>query len=220
MKTVILFVDCMIPEGKKTAPENSYKTINFIESRIKMFKPALTINIVPIRKSQDKELLVENNITKLPAILDDKATLIGLDSIKAFINKYINSIRPPKDDEEVLREEQMAEMDMDKYEAGEYDDDEEDEDNIFGKGDPDARKDNIQQKISQFNARRKGRIEETRPSKHGSRKKKPTKSKSKQPQQDPDEPDNVEPHVKKGGADLNMEDWDAETQQLLDKAGN
>lgn len=225
MKEVQLFVDCMIPDGKKEAPENSRKAVEFIERVLPSLGSLLYVNIIPVRTFGDKEKLVNNGITKLPALLDNTKTFVGLDSIRANVNKHINGRRPRKDDTDVLREEQMAEMDMDKYENGEYDDDEGDDDDVFRKGDKDAQKENIQQKIAQFNSRRKGRTEDSKPSKRGSRKKKPTRHR---PQQDDDEPDNVEvaedrPRRKggdQGGTDLKMEDWDPETQQLLDKAGN
>jgi hypothetical protein len=220
-KTVQLFVDCMIPEGHKVAPENSHKVVNLVAQNLKTMNSVLVINIVPIRTFNDKKVLVNNGVTKLPSLLDNNNTVVGLDAIKAYINKHINGIRKraQKDDTDMLREEQMAEMDMDKYEAGEYDDEEDGDEDLFGKGDKDAKNQNIQQKIAQFNSRRKGRIEETKPTKRGSKKKKPTKHRQ---VQDDDEPDNIEVPQRggNGGADLKMEDWDPETQQLLDKAGN
>ena len=219
MKEVQLFVDCMIPDGQNEAPENSRKVVEFIERVLPSIGALLYVHVIPIRTFGDKEKLVTNGITKLPALLDNQKTFVGLDSIKANVNKHINSKRPKKDESDVLREEQMAEMDMDKYENGEYDDDDVNDDEVFRKGD----KDDIQQKIAQFNSRRKGRTEDSKPSKRGSKKKKPTRNR---PQQnEDDEPDNVEvadtrPRRDQGGTDLKMEDWDPETQQLLDKAGN
>ena len=223
MKEVQLFVDCMIPDGQNEAPENSRKVVEFIERVLPSIGALLYVHVIPIRTFGDKEKLVTNGITKLPALLDNQKTFVGLDSIKANVNKHINSKRPKKDESDVLREEQMAEMDMDKYENGEYDDDDVNDDEVFRKGDKDAQKENIQQKIAQFNSRRKGRTEDSKPSKRGSKKKKPTRNR---PQQnEDDEPDNVEvadtrPRRDQGGTDLKMEDWDPETQQLLDKAGN
>lgn len=232
-KEVQLFVDCMIPQGSNQAPENSRKVVEFVAKMLHLTSPALVIKIIPILTFNDKKELVNNGVTKLPALLDNTKTFVGLDSIKANINKHINGTkqRRPKDDTDVLREEQMAEMDMDKYEAGEYDDEEDGGgDELFRKGDKDAQKENIQQKIAQFNSRRKGRIEETKPSKRGSKKKKPVKRHQRQNPNDgdgDDEPDNIEVEDDdqprrghRGGADLKVEDWDNETQQLLDKAGN
>lgn len=230
MKEVQLFVDCMIPKGETQAPENSRKAVDFVAKVLHMTESVIIINIIPIRTFDDKKELVNNGVTKLPTLLDNTKTFVGLDSIKANINKHINGTRrKQKDDTEQLREEQMAEMDMEKYEAGEYDDDDDDDDDsVFRKGDKDAQRENIQQKIAQFNSRRKGRIEETKPSKRGSKKKKPAKRRPRpdhnDPHDDPDEPDNIEveeaPRRGRGGTDLKMEDWDNETQQLLDKAGN
>lgn len=226
MKSVKLFVDCTIPDGKNTASENSHKIVNFIAQNMKTINMALIVMIVPIRTSNDKKVLVENGVTKLPTLLDDTNNVVGIESIKAFINKHINGVRrnAPKDDADVLREEQMAEMDMEKYENGDYDDDDEDGDDVFVKGDKDARKENLQQKMAEFNSRRKGRIEETKPSKRGSKKKK-TGRRPAPKGDDDEEPDNIDTGPRRGGnketgTDLNMEDWDPETQQLLDKAGN
>lgn len=221
MKEVQLFVDCMIPKGKNEAPENSRKAVEFIERVLPSIGAILYVHVIPIKTFGDKEKLVTNGITKLPALLDNQRTFVGLDSIRANVNKHINGKRSSKkDDTDILREEQMAEMDMDKYENGEYDDDDGDDDDVFRKGDKDAQKENIQQKIAQFNSRRKGRTEDSKPSKRGSKKKKPTRHRQ-QPNDD-DEPDNVEvaERPRRGDADLKMEDWDPETQQLLDKAGN
>jgi hypothetical protein len=235
MKEVQLFVDCMIPEGQTEAPENSHKAVEFVDKVKHMLVSILIINIIPIRTYNDKKELINNGVTKLPTLLDNKKTFVGIDSIKANINKYINGTkRRQKDDTEQLREEQMAEMDMDKYEAGEYDDDEGNEDDMFRKGDKDAQRENIQQKIAHFNSRRKGRVEETKGTKRGSKKKKPTKHRPRQDNNDPEEePDNIEVEDNDeqprrgrggggggGGTDLKVEDWDNETQQLLDKAGN
>lgn len=218
MKTVKLFVDCIVPDGKKSAPANSHKIVNYLSQNLKTINTALIVEIIPIRSAQDIKVLVDNGVSKLPTILDDTKYVVGIDSITAFINKHINGVRSktPKDDEDILRDEQMAEMDMEKYEAGEYDDDE-GEDDIFVKGDKDARKENIQQKMAQFNSRRKGRIEETKPAKRGSKKKKTT-NKQRNVEED-NEPDNIEVEPKPS-TDIKLEDWDPETQQLLDKAGN
>ena len=225
MKNVKLFVDVsVIPQQENRHLENSRKVVDFVEKNLKpILSNGLLITLIPIDTVQDKRVLVDNGITKLPTLLDNSHYVVGLDSIRAFVNKIINGGKPrnKKDETDILREDQMAEMDMEKYEAGDYDDDEDDDDgDVFVKGDKDARKENIQQKIAQFNARRKGRVEDTTHGKRGSRKRKPTKHRH--VEEDPDdEPDNVEEHrPRKGGADLNVEDWDPETQQLLDKAGN
>lgn len=238
MKSVKLFVDVsLIPNTENKHIANSRLVIDFIERNVKTINRSnMIVELIPIRTMNDKKVLVDNGITKLPTILDNNNFVVGIDSIKAFINKTINGTqnrpRHKEDDAEMLRKQQMAEMDMDKYEAGEYDDDDEEDDDMFVKGDKDARKENITQKIAQFNARRKGRVEDaTKGGKRGSKKKKP--STRHRPTND-DEPDNIDTDDDRGhghghgghgggghnGTDIKMEDWDPETQQLLDKAGN
>ena len=236
-KIIHLFVDV-----SRKSPK-SHKIVDFVDRNIKMINyNGIIIEMVPIISDKDKALLLENGIKGLPALLDRQAPgpVKGPDNIIAALNALSKSSRKPKKKsaEEMLREAQMADMDMDKFQAGEYDDEDDFDDDGIMRGDPDAVKQSIQRRMAEFNKRRTGRTEDEEPKKGGRRRKK-----SKKQQQQPDDDmyeDNIEPprgggagrggegggggRGGRGGAggtstEVNFEDWDLETQQLLDKGG-
>lgn len=203
--------------------DNSYALVNFLDKNIKIINSnRMLIEIVPIISDNDKKELLKNNIGELPALLNGESIIIGLRNIMNFVQVKRKIMPKTKNAEEMLREAQMADMDMNKYENGEYDDEESFDEDGELRGDPDAVKQNIQRRMAEFNQRRTGRTEDTEPgaNKKGKRKK---KRKGNAPQRASNidmYEDNVQPPKKKNaGIEVNPEEWDIETQQLLDKGG-
>lgn len=231
---VHLFID-VSKESQK-----SRQIVDYLDKNIKRINfSGVIVEAVPIITKKDKEVLLGNGVTSLPTLLNDKKKIVGLNNIVEFLNSKMGKSNRPKElsPQEQLRQEQMADMDMNKFEAGEYDDEDNYDDEEVFRGDPDAIKQNVQRKISEFNKRRKGRVEDDPNAAKKNRKKNGNKNnrdraRNKEPDADDLDQyeDNVEPAPKnrgKGGGsrgdrgttDVNFEDWDAETQQLLDKGG-
>ena len=227
MRTVHIFVDAILPNNEEHKNAISYRMVEFLESNIEKINNAgIIAEVVPIQNDNDKKVLLDEKIHQLPSLLlEDKRVISGFEQIQRYLAGNSIKKRVESDPQDVLRREQLAEMDIDKYNAGEYDDDgEEDEDGMGG--DKEARKQNLQYRMAEFNKRRKGRIEE-KPVKPGKTKRKPAPRRRQQ--QDPDDDDddhNVEPPqaARRGGArktaDVNPEEYDEETRQLLDKGGS
>lgn len=207
--------------------DNSYALVNFLDKNIKFINSnRMLIELVPIISDNDKKELLKNNIDKLPALLNGETIIVGIRNIMDFIQVKRKITPKTKNAEEMLREAQMADMDINKYENGEYDDEESFDEDGELRGDPDAVKQNIQRRMAEFNQRRTGRTEDTAPG-TGKRKKGKKKRKGGAAQRPPADDidmyqDNVgpPPAKKKGaGVEVNPEEWDIETQQLLDKGG-
>lgn len=210
--------------------DNSHAIINFLDKNIKIINSnKLLINIVAIVSDKDKKLLLENNIDKLPTMVYNDSSITGLKNILGFIqSKRTPRKKKTKTEAEMLRDAQMEDMNMDKYDNGDYDDEgEEDEDGEL-RGDPDAVKQHLQRRMAEFQQRRKGRTEDDGPV-TGRGKKKKGRRKKKHRVEDIDmfedniaaAPRNVRPKAggNNGGIEINPEEWDIETQQLLDKGG-
>lgn len=224
-KVVHLFID-----ASQRMPK-SHQIVNFVEKNLKTINfNGLIVQMVPIMSDNDKGVLLQNGVKKLPTLLDGPKPLVGLEAVMNYLNSYSkpNKQKYQKDEADILREAQMAEMDMEKFENGDYDDEDDfDDDDIFHGGDRDTVEQNIQRRVGEFNKRRKGRTEEDidKPKK-GSRRKKGKKAArpKRQDDDDDDEEDNIAPPPqRKGGKPtstrVNPDEWDAETAQLLDKGG-
>jgi len=225
-KVVHLFIDA------STRMPKSHQIVNFVEKNLKMINHnGLIVQMVPIMSDNDKGVLLQNGVKKLPTLLDGPRPSVGVDAVMNYLSSYSrpNKQKYQKDEADVLREAQMAEMDMEKFENGDYDDEDDfDDDDIFHGGDKDTVEQNIQRRVGEFNKRRVGRTEDdTDKPKKGSRRKKGRKStKPKRPtpmDDDDDEEDNIAPPPRRGGKPtstrVNPDEWDIETQQLLDKGG-
>lgn len=226
-KVVHLFIDASVRMPK------SHQIVNFIEKNLKMINfNGLIVEMVPIMSDNDKGVLLQNGVKKLPTLLDGPRPSVGVDAVMNFLASYArqNKQKYQKDEADVLREAQMAEMDMEKFEAGEYDDEDDfDDDDIFHGGDRDTVEQNIQRRVGEFNKRRTGRTEEDteKPKKGSKRKKSKRGAKPKRPtpmDDDDDDDDNIAPPPPRGGKKptstrVNPDEWDAETAQLLDKGG-
>lgn len=213
---VQLFVDI----SRKS--ENSRKIVNYLDKNIKIINHGgLIVEIIPIQSSDDKKVLVENGVKKLPTLLVEKnKQIVGLTDIIEFLGKTNKSRPPKKTEKDELREEQLAEMDMEKFQNGEYnDDDNYDEDDVFA-GDRDAVKQNIQRRVSEFNKARKNRLEnDPKAVKKAGKRNRKRQQAVVQMEHDDNYEDNVAPMKRKPTTDVNFDDWDVETQQLLDKGG-
>jgi len=225
-----LFIDVSLMSDK------SHQIVDFLDKNIKSLNfNGWLIEAVPVMTDKDKAVLIENGVKKMPALLFQKQTIIGVGNIINYLGRSSKPKPRKKSADEMLREEQMADMDIEKFENGEYDDEDNFDDEEVFRGDPDAVNQNLQRKMAEFNQRRTGRTEEDEnaPKKRKSRKK---KGRRQPPPDDDMYDDNIAPpprggrgggggggggarRGKGGGVEVNPEDWDAETQALLDKGG-
>jgi len=220
-KKAHLFVD-ISKKSEKTA-----ELMDYLESVIKQINyNGFIIEVVGVLTLEDKEILHANGVTHLPTLLFNKNQENGASKIINSLSKIARAPPKKKDAEDILRDEQMSEMDMDKDDNEENDN----EEDAFAGGDKDAVRDNISKRIKEFNNKRIGRVEET-----FGRKGKGAKVKKPQPEDDYDSDDDAPKRPKKqkqakGGAapkagkkpstDVDPEEYDLETQQLLDKGGS
>jgi len=221
-----LFLDATKKSNK------SWDVIEHLQRNLKAINyNGFIIQATPIQSKTDKELLYKNGITHLPALLYNQTQTIGANKINDVLSRIAKVSAKKADAAEQLRREQMAEMDMDKYENGEYDDDGAyDEDDAFA-GDKDVVKQNIQKRMRDFNKSRDSRVnKDPNARRKGGKNRK--KAKKQDNDYDSDDGDNIEAPVQRrqplargggakrgGSAELKMEEWDEETQQLLDKGG-
>lgn len=223
-KTAHLFVD-ISKKSEKTA-----ELMDYLEQFIKQINyNGYIIEVVGVLTLEDKETLHSNGVTHLPTLLFNKNQVNGSSKI---IGQLSRIARPPpkkKDAEDILHDEQMAEMDMAKVDNGDDDDNNDDEEDAFAGGDKDAVKENISKRIREFNNKRVGRVEDTFGRKgKGAKVKKPVEDDYDSDDDGPKRPKKQQ----KGGAtkrpgkaaapstEINLEDFDLETQQLLDKGGS
>jgi len=223
-----LFVDI----NKKSS--KSWEVIDHLERNLKAINyNGFIIEVVPVGSKKDKEVLYGNGVTHLPTLLYNQNQTVGANKINVILGKIARVPSKKMDAREELRNAQLSEMDMDKLENGDYDDEDnyDDDEDVFV-GDQDAVKQNLHKRLKDFQKKRSSRVDNplNKKGKKNRNRKKPSRNDY---DYDSDEGEQVEarrPQKRQGGgggggggkpktAALKMEDWDAETQQLLDKGG-
>ena len=219
--------------------DKSHQIVDFLDKNIKSINfSGWIIEAIPVMTDKDKALLIEHGVKKMPALTYQKQTITGVGSIINFLGRSSKPKPRKKSAEEMLREEQLADMDINKFEKGEYDDEDDYDDEEVFRGDPDAVNQNLQRRMEEFNKRRTGRTEDDEDEPTRKRKSRKKKGRNRQPQNEDIDmyDDNIAPPPRrggggggggggrrggggKGGVEVNPEEWDAETQQLLDKGG-
>jgi len=220
-KKAHLFVDI----SKRS--DKTHEVVDYLDIHVKQINyNGYIIEVVGVLTLEDKEVLQSNGVTHLPTLLYNKNQVNGSSKIIASLSKIARAPAKKKTAEDMLHDEQMTEMDMEKAE-NDNDDNAADEEDAFAGGDKDAVKENINKRIREFNNRRTGRVEDVYVKKgKGAKVKKPVESEYDSEEEAPKrqrKPAGRPPKTGKSKAptlDVNPDEFDLETQQLLDKGGS